>query len=372
MSTGVATVNGAIGVDRYGRPLEHITQYAEKLGKATGVVTSVPWSHATPAGFMAHDASRGKTESMAQEMLFYSTSEVIMGCGHPLFDNDGQPTTEADYAYTGGESVWGGLVAQAAGFDVDGNGTVDRTVQDIDGDSIPDPWTCIQTAAEFQALMVGPTPKRLLGIPQVHSTLQVERKDRSGGATLQASALPFAIPLIRTVPTLAEMTRAAMNVLDEDPDGFFLMVEGGAADWAAHGHNSGRLIEEQIDFNLAVEAAMQWVEENSSWERTLLIVTADHETGYLTGPGSGPSGADATVEHRPVWNPLLNNGAGALPGMEWHTDGHTCSLVPLFAKGTGSERFSHHITGTDPVRGPYIENTSIGAVMREAFGQKSP
>ncbi len=372
ISAGVATVKGAIGVDRHNRPLEHITQYAEKLGKATGVVTSVPWSHATPAGFMAHNASRGKTESIAQEMLVYSTSEVIMGCGHPLFDNDGQPTIETDYVCVGGEGIWEGLAAQAVEFDMDNNGTLDQTIQDIDGDSVPDPWTCIQTCAEFQALMVGSTPKRLLGIPQIRSTLQVERKGQGGESSPQASTLPFAIPFVRTVPTLAEMTRTAINTLDEDPDGFFLMIEGGAVDWAAHGHDGARMIEEEIDFNLAVEAAIQWIEENSSWEQTLLIVTSDHETGYLTGPGSGPSSADSTIEQKPVWNPLLNNGAGTLPGMEWHHDGHTCSLVPLFARGPGSDRFHDHIAGTDPVRGSYIENTAIGTVMREAFGQKSP
>jgi alkaline phosphatase len=162
-----------------------------------------------------------------------------------------------------------------------------------------------------------------------------------------------------------------MNVLDDDPDGFFLMVEGGAVDWASHGHNSGRMIEEEIDFNLAVEAAIQWVEENSTWEETLVIVTGDHETGYLTGPGSGPSATDSTAKQSPFWNPLANNGAGTLPGMEWHDDGHTRSLIPLYAKGAGSEGFADHVAGTDPVRGPYIENTAVGKVMREAFGQPS-
>ncbi len=83
------------------------------------------------------------------------------------------------------------------------------------------------------------------------------------------------------------------------------MVEGGAVDWAAHANQSGRVIEEEIDFNHSVEAVVEWVEKNSNWGETLVIVTGDHETGYLTGPGSDPA-----------WMPLVNNGAGYLPGME--------------------------------------------------------
>ncbi len=106
---------------------------------------------------------------------------------------------------------------------------------------------------------------------------------------------PFVVPLIDTVPTLEEMTKAALNILDDDPDGLFLMIEGGAVDWASHANQSGRMIEEHIDFDNSVQAVVDWVQKNSNWGETLLIVTSDHETGYLTGPGSDPS-----------WMPLIN------------------------------------------------------------------
>jgi alkaline phosphatase len=83
------------------------------------------------------------------------------------------------------------------------------------------------------------------------------------------------------------MTSAAINVLDNNPDGFFLMIEGGAADWASHANQSGRVIEEQIAFEKAIETVIEWVNKNSTWDDTLLIVTSDHETGYITGPDSG-------------------------------------------------------------------------------------
>jgi alkaline phosphatase len=179
---------------------------------------------------------------------------------------------------------------------------------------------------------------------------------------------PYATPLIATVPTLKEMTRAALNVVDNDPDGFFLMIEGGAVDWAAHGQNAARMIEEQIDFNHSVESVVQWVEENSSWDETLVIVTGDHETGYLTGPGSGMQVNDPHEGPEPVWNPLVNNGAGQMPGLEWHSESHTNSLIPLYAKGPGSEYFLEFVRGTDAVRGPFVDNRDVARVMWKSFG----
>jgi alkaline phosphatase len=96
-----------------------------------------------------------------------------------------------------------------------------------------------------------------------------------------------------------------------------------------------------------------WVETCSSWNDTLLIVTADHETGYMTGPDSG------LFDDGPVWNPLVNNGAGVLPGLQWHSGSHTNSLVPFYAKGKGSILFFVCAGNRDPVRGRYLDNTDI-------------
>ena len=194
--------------------------------------------------------------------------------------------------------------------------------------------------------MTGNTPDRVLGIAQVYTTLQQER----GG---DVNADPYTEPLLDTVPTLEEMTKAALNIVDNDPEGFLLMVEGGAIDWAAHANQSGRTIEEEIDFNHSVEAVVDWVEKNSNWGETLVIVTGDHETGYLTGPGSDPA-----------WMPLVNNGAGYLPGMEWHSGDHTNSLIPFFAKGRGATPFRKDPGMlSDPVRENYIDNTIIAEAL---------
>jgi alkaline phosphatase len=155
------------------------------------------------------------------------------------------------------------------------------------------------------------------------------------------------------------MTAGALNVLDNDDDGFFLMVEGGAVDWAGHANQSGRVIEEQIDFNRAVEAAVAWVEQNSNWGETMIVVTGDHETGYLTGPGSGQFGEE------PIWNSIVNASLGGLPGMEWHSGDHTNSLIPFYAKGEAARHLRKAADQQDPVRGSYIDNTELARVMFE-------
>ncbi len=333
MSTGVKTYQGAIGVNLNKEALENILEVADELGKKTGVVSSVQFSHATPASFVAHNESRNNYTEIAREMIYDSAVDVIMGTGHPWYDNNGRErTTPATFQYVGGENTWNDLVAGIAGGDADADG-------------IDDPWTLIQTRDEFQSLVDNQTPQRVIGIPQVSQTLQ---QGRSG----DAFAVPYAEPLIETVPTLEEMTKGALNILDDDPDGLFLMVEGGAVDWASHSNQSGRMIEEQIEFERAVEAVVEWVKKNSNWGETLLIVTGDHETGYLTGPGSDPN-----------WEPIVNYGVGILPGMQWNSNGHTNSLIVLSAKGDAARLFHDYSSGKDLVRGPYVDNTSIAEVV---------
>ena len=339
MSTGSKTLDGAIGVDEKEEPLVHTADVAEQKGKATGVITSVLLSHATPAGFSAHNRSRGNYEEISKEMILRSGLDVIMGCGHPDFDKDGKPLAEGadkSYRYIGGEETWKQLLAGQAGADCDGDGTAD-------------PWSLVQTREAFQGLASGETPKRVIGVAPVQTSLQVERKRDDN----PADDTPFQDPLLETSPTLAEMALAAINVLDNDPDGFFLMIEGGAVDWASHANHAPRMIEEMVDYNKAVEAVVAWVEKNSNWNETLVVVTGDHECGYLAG-------ADSDPEYKPV----VNNGKGKVPGVKFNKGGHTNSLIPLFVKGAGAELFETAVIGTDPKRGPYVDNTSIGKTAK--------
>jgi len=341
LSTGKKTYNGAICVDTEQKPLENIVQRAEKLGKATGVVTSVPWNHATPAGMVAHDTNRNNYVEIVQEMIYNSGLEVIMGCGHPFYDDNAKPVTP-DKSYKLVESTWNDLAAGTIGNDVDDDGIIDY-------------WTLIQDSLDFVKLTSGDTPKRVIGIPKVHSTLQYMRNGQTAGQGPSAPNTtdpPYTDAFNKGVPRLEQMTLGTLNVLDNDEDGFFLMVEGGAVDWASHGNTTARMIEEQIDFNKSVDAVVRWVNQNSSWDETLVIVTGDHECGYLAGPNSNPT-----------WEPIRNNGKGHLPGTQWNSGSHTNQLIPLYAKGPGIQLLHKYADEYDIKKGHYLQNSEVGQAM---------
>lgn len=336
LATGVKTNKGAIGVDVAGKLVENVLERAEKLGKSTGIVTSVTFSDATPAAFGAHVPSRNAEEEIARLMLTTSAVDVIMGTGHPWYEDGGKRRAAPNYQCVGGETTWAALSAGTAGADADGDGQ-------------PDPWKLIESKSDFAALAAGPTPKRVCGVAQSWDTLEAARN-------LNFTAAPYTDPFPANVPTLREMTEGALNVLDNDPQGLVLMVEGGAIDGAAHANVGTRMVEEQVEFNKAVETVIGWVERHSNWNETLLIITADHETGCVTGPGSDPQ-----------WQPLANNGPGKMPGLEFHSKSHTNSLVPLFAKGAGAEAFTKAVIGADPQRGKYVDNTAVAKVVMTAL-----
>ncbi len=267
ISTGYKTRNGSLGVDALGQVLETIAERAEKLKKSSGVVTSVPINDATPAAFCAHDTSRDNYSAIMNYILYSSAVDVIMGTGNPMYDDEGKPLNDTLSGYAENRMLWQKFHDGISGADADGDGDKDL-------------WTFVEDETVFQKLTSGDTPPRVLGLAKVRSTLRQSRSGDNFDKTYGDS-------LSQNVPTLQEISRAALNILDEDPDGFFLIIEGGAVDWAAHDNQSGRMIEELIDFNQAVQSAVDWVNTHSNWAETLIIVTADHETGYLTGPGSG-------------------------------------------------------------------------------------
>jgi alkaline phosphatase len=341
LASAVKTYPGAIGEGPDGAPVESVVERAEGLGKATGVVTTVPWSHATPAAFAAHAADRYDYGDIARQIIQDSALDVVMGAGNPDFDNDGLAAAN-DPVFVGGAALWTQLKDADAAT---------PTVADADADGAPDPWTLLQTKADFEALAKADiTPLRVCGTAQVYSTLQ-QARDGS------AFAAPYAVPANSSVPDLATMVKGALNVLNNDADGFFLMVEGGAIDWASLLGETGRMIEEQAAFNDAVAVVVEWVLGHGGWEQTLLVVTADHETGMLWGPGAG------TVEGAPVYAPIVDKGKGVVPGVSWNRIGHTNQLVPLYAVGVGSQQLVERARLIDPVRGSYLDNTDVGRVI---------
>ncbi len=346
MSTGKKTYNVAINwsdLDASQGPT--LSELAKSRGKSVGIVTSVQWSHATPAGFSnAHVADRNSYEEIAKQMLSGDALDVVMGCGNPDFDDNGEPQRNKSYKYVGGEEAWKAIEMARS--------TAEGTYHG---------FRPVSTKSEFESLLTGATPSRVLGTAQVAQTLQQARSRVAPGAAenekeqraaAEAAAKlepPYTRPVIATVPSLSTMAKGALHVLENNPKGLFLMVEGGAVDWANHNNQPGRMIEELSEFNRTVEAVVAWVDSHSNWQETLLIVTADHETGLLWGPDSKMKAFD----------PVVDKGQGQMPGLGYNHTSHTNSLVPLFARGAGADEFSKRVVGTDPVRGPYVTNTAI-------------
>lgn len=343
LATGIKVYNHSIGYTIDGKKLYNLTEFAKDKKKSAGVVTTVQWSHATPASFIAHNRKRTNYKEIALEMLLDSKMDVIIGAGHPYYDDDGVLKNKPNYEYVGGKETWYDLKGCKTAYTLH-SPSGNNKVQDCDGDKIPDAWTLIEDKEDFITLAEGHTPVRVCGTVKVFSTLQEARSQMHIN-------IPFKAPQNASLPTLSDLVRSALNVLDNNPNGFFLMVEGGAVDWASHINHSARLIEEMIDFNDAVNTIIKWIEKNGGWEKNLLIITADHETGYITGPKLN--------DNNPNTNPIIDKGKGNIPEFRFNSNDHTNSLVPFFAKGCGCEIYNSVPFQMDKIWGKYIDNTDI-------------
>jgi len=331
LAAAIKTYNNSINFDNMGRPVKMVAEFAKAAGKSTGVVSSVQISHATPAAFAAHNISRNNYAEIGREMIEDGLCDVIMGAGHPMFDNDGRyraPGSDKAFQYVGGADTYFKAATGRTSYQ----------------------W--IETRADFERLAKGELKldkPKVLGVAQVHNTLQFNRSGQGMG-NLNAN-----------VPDLATMSLGALQVLARNERGFFLMIEGGAVDWAAHANDTARIVEEQVDFNRAVRAVVGWIERNGGFEQNLLIVTTDHGNGIAYGPESD----------RFAFQPVINRGKGQLPDVAWHYDTHTNELVPVWAAGPGAEQLVAASTGEDPhtalvgwgdVR-RYHDNTDIGRLI---------
>lgn len=341
ISCGAKTSNGAIGwtdpkIDPSGtsRPLQNICQLAAAAGKATGVVSTARVTHATPAVFFAHVTSRDNEAEIAAQ-LGDSPLQVALGGGRGLFypPDMFDPETGAPCKGLAGRVVADELAA--------------------------DGWAVVHSAGQLGNIDPATDPRPVLGLFEMsHMNYEADRAEDKLGE-----------------PSLAEMTEFAIRRLAQDPDGFFLMVEAARIDHASHANDARRAIADTIAFDQAVARARELCGED-----TLIIVTADHETGGLAlngytslagasgddllAPigqgehargliawGSGPSGADARP---PAGAPadFPHKSAYAAPSAT-----HTAVDVPVMAEGPGAERFAG-----------FIDNVDIATGMAAAMG----
>ena len=228
LATGVKTYNAAIGVDANREPVENIAEKAKKAGKKVGVATTVSIDHATPASFYAHQVDRHMSYEIALDLIkadfdFYAGGGFVKP--HTTADRKEAPSIYPQFEEAG--------YAVARGLD------------------------------EYKEKAA--TAKKMI--------LMQDEKD--------GTSLEHAIDQDEDDMTLADLTSSAIEFLTKGKNnGFFLMVEGGSIDWAGHANDGASAIAEIIDFDKAIQVAYEFYKKHP--KETLIVVTADHETGGLT------------------------------------------------------------------------------------------
>ncbi|MBR2345202.1 MAG: alkaline phosphatase [Lentisphaeria bacterium] len=224
IACGEKTKNGRIGMDAAGvRKLESVAKVAKAKGKKVGIVTSVTINHATPAGFYANRNSRGEYYAIGLDLIA-SGFDYFGGGGCAKNDDKKAPGYKGDIYKLAAES----------GYKI------------------------IDSKAGLMALRPG--------------SGKVWARGASG-------ALPYNIDNDRQVATLAEFTAKGIELLD-NPNGFFMMIEGGAIDWCGHANDAAGNMYEVLALDDAVKVALDFLQKHP--DETLIIVTGDHETGGMT------------------------------------------------------------------------------------------
>ncbi|MBW8003082.1 MAG: alkaline phosphatase [Planctomycetes bacterium] len=257
LAVGVKTDNKMIGMTADGTKYQTILEAVKEKGFATGLVVTSAITHATPASFGSH-VTRREMENEIAEQLIENEITVLFGGGREFFlpkaNRKSKRNDQRD------------LIVQARALG----------------------YLYIETAAQLKKVRDG----KVLGLFQ-DGALTTEKPE----------------------PSLAELTEKALEILSKDEDGFFLMVEGSQIDWKAHENNADGVVKQLIDFDEAVKVAVDFASRDG---QTLVIVTADHETGGLTITG------------------------GDLEGkldLNFSTGGHTGVPLPVYAFGPGAEEF---------------------------------
>lgn len=310
LSTGTKTKNGMLGTAPDSTALKSIAYKIHDAGYKVGISSTVGINHATPGAFYGHSASRSD---------YYSIASEIPSTGFEFF---------------------------AGGGAIESNGE--------DGDE-----TSVYEAIEDSGYVIAE------GMDDF-----ADKKDEAGKMMLLQengrlkTELPYAIDRKDTDMTQADLVSASIDFLyDEDCPGFFIMSEGGKIDWASHGNDTKAVILETLSLSDAVAEAVEFY--NAHPDETLIIVTADHETGGLTL--SWEKGYDllfdkleeihcskdmVSEEEREHMNEISHEAH-----IGWTTGDHSGANVPVFAIGAGSTLFSGR-----------MDNTEIPMKICEAMG----
>ena len=232
MASGNKTLSGVINYNiDLTEPFKLITEYVKESGRKVGVISSVSLDHATPAAYYAKSESRNEYYDIALQGVTGSTLDFLGGGSFLTPDGDGTQDNLLDLARQNGFTV----------------------VDTLEG---------IRSLNDESGRVLAITPD-IADSSSMQYEIDRVRLEGEGQDSI----------------SLAEMVQAGIQVLD-NPDGFFLMTEGGKIDWSCHANDAMTSIMDTIALSDAVQVALDFAAEHP--EETLVIVTADHETGGMT------------------------------------------------------------------------------------------
>lgn len=307
IATGEKTNNSYLGVDPEGNPVESMSFCLKEDGYKIGIISSVPINHATPASFYGHNISRGAyyelmTEIPESGFEYFASAGILQYHGPRRKAEDVEPVKNAEE------------YLEANGYEV-----------------------CFGKE-ELQKAME--ESERIVFCQEYNRDTEPKNYDSTGIKP-------------ESETTLAEMVEAGIEFLgDEEP--FFIMCEGGEIDWASHSDKTMPMIMTTIGFDDAIREAYEFYLDHP--DETLIVVTADHETGGVA-LGAGNHHGDINWEvMENVWmesgqsnnlrydeNKQLNDEAR----IGWTTTDHTGGAVPVYAIGKGAEKFAGRMDNTD-------------------------
>lgn len=253
LATGQKTIYHAVGVDPQGRPLQTLTDVAAAKGKSTGIAVTCRLWDATPADFCCHNIDRDQEAAIVTDYVDCGV-DYVFGGGSKLFEN------RAD-----GRDLFNELRAK--------------------GYQTPRTWN------------------ELAGI-------------KSGKIFAVTDTLDTPVPAVRG-DLLARASLKGIELLNQNKNGFFMMIEGSQLDDYGHFNDLDMLMQETHDFDRTIGKIYEWAARDGE---TLVVVTADHETGGLTL-------VDGDLQEGKIV-------------CKFSTGGHSGVMVPVYAFGPGAEEFT--------------------------------
>ncbi|ENN95724.1 Alkaline phosphatase [Methanocaldococcus villosus KIN24-T80] len=237
--SGYKTYNGMINMKPDGSiPKKTLGELAKKMGKSVGIVTTTRITHATPASVYAHVKSREEEDEIAEQLLEFEPTVAFGGGLEYFIPKDMKDSKRKDNKNLIEEFKKKGYVV-------------------------------VFNKKELENIDINKTNKIIGLFAKSHMAYEVDREN---------------IDKYKDQPSLAEMTEMALKILEKNPKGFFLMVEGGRIDHACHAHDAKSEIMDTIAFDNAVKVALDFQKKHPD---TLIVVTADHETaGMSVGTGT--------------------------------------------------------------------------------------